>query len=455
MSDPDFFNTGDEQLQELLRRLGITIGPNGEPDLSQFMSQAESMMRNYQTQMAGYGDSDAESGLNWGYLSDIARKAIDRAPAAPDTSAITLAKLRDAVGLADLWLDEEIGFPRLDSMPSIWDRTAWLEQTLPTWQALLRPVVTAMAKAQQGLIEPDATQPMGELWQPMMRMAANAMFGSQLGNALGELSTLVLSASDAGLPLAPRPQVVLLPENIAGYAEGLDAATEDLLLFLAIRESARERLFAAVGWLGPQLLALVQHYAADIEIDPDAFRTQIEERLGDNPLAFDPAAATGWQSAMEGPLGGLFSPTRTPQQDEVLQRLEVLLALVEGWVDEVAAQVTKPRMPAATALTEMLRRRSVEKGPVQIGLKTLVGIELSPRLARDAANLWAAVRVARGSAERDAVWRHPDLLPGVADLADPLGFAERGRTASTDEDFDSALAKLLDEEGPHPSDPTA
>jgi putative hydrolase len=223
---------------------------------------------------------------------------------------------------------------------------------------------------------------------------------------------------------------------------------DDLLLFLAIREAARQRLFAAVGWLGPQLLALVQHYASDIEIDPEAVRRQIEDQLGDNPLAFDASTLGEWQNAVGEPLRGLFSPARTPQQDEVLERLETLLALVEGWVDEVSAQVTKQRMPAAQALTEMLRRRSAEKGPVQIGLKTLVGIELSPRRARDAANLWAATRARRGSAERDATWRHPDLLPTVADLADPLGFAEHGKSAPAEDDFDSALAKLLAEEGP-------
>ena len=64
---------------------------------------------------------------------------------------------------------------------------------------------------------------------------------------------------------------------------------------------------------------------------------------------------------------------------------------------------------------------------------------------RDAANLWAAVRDARGADGRDAVWSHPDLLPTSADLDDPLGFVGREGAASTsDDDFDSALAALLD-----------
>ena len=48
--------------------------------------------------------------------------------------------------------------------------------------------------------------------------------------------------------------------------------------------------------------------------------------------------------------GGLFEPESTPEQLKALERLETLLALIEGWVDEVVAQATKDRMPAAAPL---------------------------------------------------------------------------------------------------------
>jgi hypothetical protein len=66
---------------------------------------------------------------------------------------------------------------------------------------------------------------------------------------------------------------------------------------------------------------------------------------------------------------------------------------------------------------------------------------------RDAANLWAALREARGAEGRDAVWAHPDLLPTAAGLDDPLGFvAGEGSQTATDDEFDAALAELLDGE---------
>jgi putative hydrolase len=145
--------------------------------------------------------------------------------------------------------------------------------------------------------------------------------------------------------------------------------------------------------------------------------------------------------------GSLFAPQRTDEQLEVLARLENLLALVEGWVDEVVAQVAGQRMPAAAGLIETLRRRRATGGPAESALKSLVGLELRPRRTRDAANLWAATRTARGSEARDATWAHPDLLPTAADLADPLGFAAEGHRATGPDELDVELARLLDEEG--------
>jgi hypothetical protein len=68
---------------------------------------------------------------------------------------------------------------------------------------------------------------------------------------------------------------------------------------------------------------------------------------------------------------------------------------------------------------------------------------------RDAANLWAALRDARGMEGRDAVWSHPDLVPTSADLDDPLGFVTGDTRSESQEnpDFDAALEKLLKGEG--------
>lgn len=433
--DPD----GEEEaLLKFLAQFGITPGPDGRLDLESLLGRMQGLMGAFTTEMASFGKSDAESGMNWGFTRDVVRRITASAGSDPAPTAAEQTRIRDAVALADLWLDEEITFPRLSVAAAAWTRAEWVDRTFPTWQQLVRPVVSRLYAALRGLVEEQGQAPAAE---PMLRMALTGMFAAQVGQSLASLACSAVSAGDVGLPLTENPQVALLPTNLAAFADGLETDPADILLFLAVREAARQRLFAAVGWLGPQLLALVEHYARDIEIDADALGQAIEGQLTSAMTAGE------LEDAGQALAGSLFAPQVTPEQREVLDRLETLLALIEGWVDEVVARVAGTRMPVAAALTETLRRRRASGGPAESALKALVGLELRPRRTRDAANLWAATRAARGAEARDSAWDHPDLLPTTADLADPLGYASEGHREDAPDDLDAELARLLEEEG--------
>src|SRR5699024_5477861 len=91
------------------------------------------------------------------------------------------------------------------------------------------------------------------------------------------------------------------------------------------------------------------------------------------------------------------------------------------------------------------RRRRAAGGPAEDTFRTLVGLELRPRRARDAATLWALVGQEQGQQARDALWSHPDVFPSTADLDSPTDFLQR-RAASAEEssEIDAALEALLD-----------
>lgn len=220
----------------------------------------------------------------------------------------------------------------------------------------------------------------------MLRQLGGSIFGAQVGQALGELAGEVVSSSDIGLPLGPAGQAILIPDNVAKFAEGLGLTDEDIRLYLALRECAHQRLFAGVPWLRQHLFAAVNDYASGIEVDSGKIERAMADVDMQNPEAMQEALA-----------GGLFEPEDSEAQKAALVRLETALALVEGWVDDVVREATKDRMPAAVQLAETVRRRRAAGGPAEQTFATLVGLQLRPRRLRDAANLWAAVRDARGS----------------------------------------------------------
>lgn len=396
-------------------------GSGGMPDLAQIFSQMQSLMQPH------------EGIINWDYAMDTARKTVARTPD-PSTTPRQKDAVADAVRLADHWLDETTGFPSGVSTAAAWSRAEWIVGTTGVWKVLVEPVAQQLIGA-MGSALPEEARSMAGPFLGMVEKATGLMVATQVGQAIGGLAGEVLAASDIGLPLGPDGVAALLPANVAEFAAGLEVEESDVLLYLALREAAHQRLFAHVPWLRQHLIDAVADYARGIEIDTSGMEEQLR--------GLDPSNPAALQEALQ---GGLFEPKDTPAQKAALSRLEVTLALVEGWVDEVVGQATAERMPAAVKLAEAVRRRRAAGGPAEQTFASLVGLELRPRRLRDASTLWGSLRVRQGTEARDGVWMHPDLLPTAADLDDPLGFRE-GAVAPeelTPDEFDAGLADLLE-----------
>src|SRR4051812_39218297 len=397
----------------------------GAPDLGQIFSQLQSMIQPY------------DGPLNWDAAVDMARKPVAQQPD-PSPSQKQSDEVADVVRLADHWLDETTGFPSGVTSTAAWSRAEWIVGTTDVWKVLVEPIAASSVGALGNALPADAAS-MGGPIIAMLGKAIGAMLAQQVGSGLGALAGEVLTASDIGLPLGAPGKAALVPANVARFAEGLDVPDSDVLLYLALREAAHQRLFAGVPWLRDHLIGAVTDYAKGIEINTAGIQETMEERL----RGVDPSNMEAMQELME---GGLFDIPRSPQQEAALQRLEIALALVEGWVDEVVSQATAERMPTAAKLQEAVRRRRAAGGPAEETFASLVGLELRPRRLRDASTLWGSLRTRQGAEARDGVWMSPHLLPTDADLDDPLGFREGSSAPETltSDDFDAELKNLLD-----------
>ncbi len=391
---------------------------------------------------SGQSGPDAGGPVNWSMVTDIARKTLAQG-GDPSVSDAERRAVVEAVQLADVWLDPAVTFPASSAAAAAWSRSEWLEETMPVWRQVVQPIAEHMqqvvGQSMPGTRELDLEQlnaqlpeqfrdmfpgglppEMAQMMGPMLGMVQQlgaAAFSMQLGQALSELAAGVVSASDIGIPLTATSQPALLPRNVAEFGEGLGLPVDDVRLYLALRESAHQRLFAHVSWLRPRIIGAVEEYARGVRVD----QSRLQEAMGDIDMTRP--------EALQEILGsGLLQPEDTEEQRAAIARLETLLALVEGWVDDVVDAAIDERMPTAVQLRETMRRRRAAGGPAERTFATLVGMELRPRLAREAATLFAVVRAGRGAEGRDALWAHPDLLPGPEDLADPLGFIEASAT---------------------------
>ncbi|WP_307044883.1 zinc-dependent metalloprotease [Agromyces ramosus] len=354
------------------------------------------------------------------------------------------ARLDQAFQVAALWLDEAVDFSALPTTPELLTRRAWVAATMPIWSQLAEPVALSISDALTRVMSEQAPEEMRAMIEGasrMMRGIGGALFAMQLGQVVGQLATEVVSGGDIGIPLLEDGRAAILPQNAAVFGEGLDIPTDQVELYLAVRELAHARLFRHARWLRLHLITAITAFARGIDIDL--------ERLEQLAEGFDPANTEELRNAVVN--GALIRP-KSGAQEAALARLETMLALVEGWVDAATADATG-RLPKSDAIAESIRRRRASGGPAESAFATLVGLELRPRRLREATAMWRAVTEAVGVEARDALWSHPDLLPTSEDLDDPSRLIARLTGADTseseaDDEFDQALEQLLRGETP-------
>lgn len=428
----------DPAMADALKQMGLE---NIDPAMMQMVgAQLQAMMS---------GSAD-DGSFNAELATDIARKQVS-AGGDKSVTAGTERDVEQVVQVANLWLDQVTDFA-VSGPARAASRAEWVEATMPLWRGLVEPVAAGVSGAIRSAMRQqfgalgtadlaelglpagiDASTMMGQMEPIVGRMSA-AMFGMQVGQAVGALAGDLVTGTEVGLPLVPNGEVMILPANVAAFAEGLHIDAGEVHLYLAVREAARMRLFGSVGWIGPALIAAVQKYAGDIRIDTEA----IEQAVRDSDTT-DPQQL---QSILQ---DSLFSPEPSDAQTAALDHLQLLLALVEGWVDEVSERAVEPHLPNLVALSEAVRRRRASGGPSERVFAQLVGLQLRPRLMREAAALFAAVEDAEGPAGRDESWKHPDFAPVASELPDPAAYLARraGAAASARDEVDDALEALL------------
>ncbi|MFL6069798.1 MAG: zinc-dependent metalloprotease [Actinomycetes bacterium] len=380
--------------------------------------------------------SSSSGPVHWELAHDTARQVVaakgDRSVNSLDRAAVT-----EAVDVAEVWLDDATALPRTSATVEAWSRSEWIEETLPRWKAVITPLAERMAAASAESLPGQLPEEMRAMAGPMLGIVgqmSGVMFGGQVGQGLGALAGEVLTSTDVGLQLAPPGRMALIPSNIAEFGAGLGIPDDQVRIFLALRECAHTRLFEHAPWLTTRIGDAVTDYARGISVDMSG----LEQAMG----GVDPSNPEALAQLMS---SGVFEPPNTPEQQAALDRLELLLALVEGWVDDVTSTAADGRLPAGVALNESMRRRRATGGPAERTFETLVGLQLRPRRLREASALWRTLAERTSVTERDKYWDHPDLLPDADALADPEAFITR--SGNTDWDISS----LNDSEAPDDS----
>ncbi len=416
-----------DELEEMIQRMLSSgqIDPEAMSKLAgmgqnpQLMAQLFSQVRNLM--------GDGSGSIDWKMAQKQALEIAGQEQ--KGVSEALTGEIAKAFDMARLWLSEVTIFePVLET--KLLSRKLWVEDAMPLFAELSEPVANSMAKALSENLAKAMPEEFSQILGPATKFIGNAgaaIFAMQLGQAIGKLATQTISATEIGIPISGKAG--LISQNVADFLEDLETPKSEVLIYLAIREVAIQSLYAANRWLREGITTQVREFAAGLKVELSGLEELVEQ--------VDPNDPESINRVME---ATAMMTSRTEEQETALVRIETTLALIDGWADHVSQEAAR-RLPNIASVIEIVSRKRAAKGAAEKTFEILLGLELQPKLRREAKAMWD--QVARlGQEKRDLLWRHPDQLPSIDEIADPT-LLEMRLTGESD-DFDGELRKFLD-----------
>jgi coenzyme F420 biosynthesis associated uncharacterized protein len=203
-------------------------------------------------------------------------------------------------------------------------------------------------------------------------------------------------------------RLTLVAPNIVETERRLGVDPHDFRLWVTLHEVTHRTQFTAVPWLRPYFTGQVRAYIEASDLDP----AQILERLRD--------AAAAVRGAITGGEGGsLVEALQSPEQREIVARLQALMSVLEGHGDYVMDGVGPAVVPTATTIRERFEKRRQGAGRVDRIIRRLFGLDLKMRQYAEGEKFVRYVVETAGMETFNRVWESPEMLPTPDEIAAP------------------------------------
>ena len=252
------------------------------------------------------------------------------------------------------------------------------------------------------------------------RSVGGAAAGVEAGVAVGYGARKVLAQYDVAMVASHRrPRLVFVGPNLAAAHAELGEDPGIFLRWIAIHESTHSVQFAAVPWLRPHLMRLLDELIkrASARLDLDSLRA-LARRL----FRADPRAAI--RTVLRGDLPRLLAG---PEESRVLDHLQATMSVIEGHAEHVMDAASGRLDPGYARLRERLELRRASRSGLGEAIARLLGLELKLRQYTLGKGFCDAVVAEAGIEGLNAVWRASGALPTLEELEQPRRWLDRVR----------------------------
>jgi putative hydrolase len=369
----------------------------------------------------GFGDLDlnqllrmlqAGGPVNWEIAAQVAgHVATDGAPERPvEPSDVT--QLEELARAAQTHVVAETGLSAtFATTVRATGRGGWAELHLDA----LKPVLEALATTLGGALAGPAAAPgggppgAGDPFSAVMPMLAPLLLGVQAGSMIGYLAQHALGRYDLPLPTGDPPSLCFVVPNLDAFEEAWSLERADLRFSVALHEVVHAAA-RSVPWVRERLVGLATDYVSAYEVDPIVLRA----RLGD----VDPANPESLQSLAERP-EELLGAMTSSRQEELLTRLRVFHAVLEGYADEILGRIGGRLVPSFARVHEAIARHRLERGEASRFVEQLLGLTLERDDYERGAAFCAGVVERAGPDALNRLWGDPRRVPTAPELEAP------------------------------------
>jgi coenzyme F420 biosynthesis associated uncharacterized protein len=290
------------------------------------------------------------------------------------------------------------------------DRPGWIRANMRNFRYLLQPVEDFY---KESLDRSRFGPPV------LFQNAARMMLSSQIGVLVGYLSRRVLGQYDIAL-LGEEPvtggKLYFVEPNLRQVEQTLGVPPDELRRWIALHEATHAHEFEVYPWVRTYMNSSLRQYLK-LLIDDMRGRGDVSEntlltlinRFVDN--------------LRQG--HNVINALMTPQQRELMSRLQALMSLAEGYSNHVMNRVGKDLLPNFELIHQRVEHRQRDRSPMEQLFLRITGLSLKMEQYRQGERFVDTVVRLRGISFANRAWHSSEVLPSEAEIRDPERWIRR------------------------------
>ncbi len=296
-------------------------------------------------------------------------------------------------------------------------RGDWAEANIRGMTTLIAPLTDKLGQRLERLPAP-------------ARLAQRTIVSAEVGAMLGYVSRRVLgqydllvaeTATDADIAPWRRRRdptggahLYFVGTNMVETQQRLGFVPEDFALWVAVHEVTHRFQFAGVPWLRDRFFGLIHEYLASMEIDAKGFAQRL---AGAGRKLVTRSVAEEERNAVY-----LFA---NEEQRQILDRIQALMAVVEGHGNFVMDAVGADVIPSFARMRHLFQKRRDQTNLIQRVVNNAIGLEMKLRQYELGQRFCESVVATGGRDALAHLWAAPDNLPTLSELRQPERWVRR------------------------------